>query len=401
MDFGNGPTLVPDRDATVPAAVPSPKVEGPLVSGRPLRPVALALLTLLLIGLCLYLAVPFRDALAWAFALAIIAWPIHAWIGRRVRYRDLAAALSTLAVLVLILGPGLFVAYELAREATSAAERVKEESAGGVLRGSMEKAPGLNKVVGWADRAGVDLDQSARQLVSGYTQDATSLVQGTTAALLQAAVALFILYHLFRDRFDMTRSVRTLLPLTRDETDQVFSQAADAVRANLYANVLTSVVAATGGGLMFWLTGLPSPVLWAVVMFFLSLLPVLSSALVWVPATVYLALIGHWPQAVALGTWGVVNSIVVDNLMYVWVAGHRMKLHQVPSLIAIMGGLYWFGVSGMILGPAILAVTVAVLQVWHHRMAVTPAAAAGVAEPERWAAKVPGPTPDEPPRVKV
>jgi len=306
-------------------------VEGPLASGRPLRPVALALLTLLLIGLCLYLAVPFRDALAWAFALAIIAWPLHVWIGHRVQYRSLAAALSTLAVLVLILGPGLFVAYELAQEATSAAERVKAESAEGVVRDSMEKTPGLRKVVEWADRVGVDLDRSARQIVSGYTQDASSLVQGTTSAVLQAAVALFILYHLFRDRFDLTRSVRTLLPLTRDETDQVFAQAADAVRANLYANVLTSVVAAAGGGVMFWLTGLPSPVLWAVVMFFLSLLPVLSSALVWVPATAYLALSGQWPQAVALGAWGAVNSIVVDNLMYVWLAGHRMKLHQVRA----------------------------------------------------------------------
>jgi predicted PurR-regulated permease PerM len=401
MDFGNGPDPGPDREEPAPASVPSPKVEGPLVSGRPLRPVALALLTLLLIGLCVYLAVPFRDALAWALALAIIAWPIHAWIGRHVPYRSLAAVLSTVAVLVLILVPGLFVTYELAQEATSAADRVKAESAGGVVRGSMEKTPGLRTVIEWSDRAGVDLDQSARQLVASYTQDAGTLIQGTTAALLQAAVALFVLYHLFRDRFDLTRSVRALLPLTRDETDQVFRQAAEAVRANLYANVLTSVVAATGGGIMFWLTGLPSPVLWAVVMFFLSLLPVLSSALVWVPAAVYLALIGHWPQAAALGTWGVVNSVVVDNLMYVWLAGHRMKLHQVPSLIAIMGGLYWFGMSGMVLGPAILAVTVAVLQVWHHRMAVTPPTGPAVAEPERWAANGPGATPDDPARVRV
>jgi predicted PurR-regulated permease PerM len=256
-------------------------------------------------------------------------------------------------------------------------------------------------MVAWADRVGVDVDQGARQVVAGYTKDASSLIQGTTSALLQAAVALFVLYHLFRDRGDLTRSVRTLLPLTRDETDQVFRQAADAVRANLYANVLTSLLAAAGGGVMFWLTGLPSPVLWGVVIFFLSLLPVLSSALVWVPAVAYLALIGHWPQAVALGTWGVINSIVVDNLMYVWLAGHRMKLHQVPSLIAIMGGLAVFGVSGMILGPAILAVTVAVLQVWHHRMAVTPASGPGVAEPERWTANGPGPVPDDPSRVKV
>jgi predicted PurR-regulated permease PerM len=398
MDFGTGPTPGPARESA-PAAVPSPKVEGPLASGRPLRPVALALLTVVLIGLCLALAVPFRDALAWAFALAIIAWPLHAWIAGRVPYRNLAAGLSTLAVTVLVLGPGLFVAYQLAEEATSAAEQMKADAAAGVLRGPMEKTPGLRKVTEWADRAGVDLDHRARQVVAGYTRDATALIQGSMAAVVQAAVALFVLYHLFRDRPALTAGVRALLPLTRDETDQVFRRAADAVRANLYANVLTSGLAAAGGGVMFWLTGLPSPVLWAVVMFVLSLLPVLSSALVWLPAVAYLGLAGQWPQAAALGTWGVANSLLVDNLMYVRVAGHRMKLHQVPSLIAILGGLAVFGASGMVLGPAILAVTVAVLQVWHHRMAVTPAAGPGVAEPERWAANGPGPA--ESSRVKA
>ena len=94
------------------------------------------------------------------------------------------------------------------------------------------------------------------------------------------------------------------------------------------------------------------------------------------------------------------NSVLVDNLLYIWLAGHRMKLHQVPSLIAILGGLYVFGVSGMILGPAILAVTVARLVVWHHRMAVTPSSrpAAG---PAPWAANGPEPQPDVPSRVQV
>src|SRR5262245_49954446 len=110
MDFGNGPTLGSDREPA-PTDVPSPKVEGPLTSGRPLRPVALAILTLLLIALCIRLAVPFLPALTWAFALAIIAWPVHARIARHVPNRSLAASLSTVAVVILILVPGLFVSY--------------------------------------------------------------------------------------------------------------------------------------------------------------------------------------------------------------------------------------------------------------------------------------------------
>jgi len=373
MPSMNGPTSS-DRSPgppTVPT-VPSPEVDGPLTSGRPLRPVALAIVTLVLIVLCIYLAIPFLSALTWALALAIIAWPLHVWIIRHVHGSTLAAVLTTLAVVVLVLGPLLFVSYQLAQEATSAAERMKEESAGAVLREAMQNTPGLRRLVEWADRANVDIDHAVRQMVASYTRDSSALIQGSLDAILQAVVAIFILYHLFRDRGTMMRGARRLLPLTKDEADQVFKRVAEAVNANLYANVMTSLISATGGGIMFWVLGLPSPVLWGVVMFVLSLLPILGIFIVWIPAAAYLGLTGQWPQALALTAWGIANMIVVDNLLYVRLAGARMHLHQVPALLAILGGLYVFGPSGIILGPTILAVTVALLEVWHRRAVFTP-----------------------------
>jgi predicted PurR-regulated permease PerM len=366
MPESNGTPLNPP-----PAAVPSPKVEGPLTTGRPLRPVALAAITVVLIALCAYLAWPFLAAITWALALAIIAWPLHVWVSRHVRWRGLAAGISSMAVLLLVLLPFLFVAYEVAQEATSAAEKMKSDAAEGVLKDTIQRTPGLRKFNTWADRMNVDIDQQVRNFVAGYTQDANSLVQGSVSAIIQAVVALFILFHLFKDRGSLTRSVYTLLPLTRDETDQVFDRVADAVQANLYANVVTSVIAATGGGIMFYVCGLPSPVLWAVVMFVLSLLPILGSFIVWLPAAVYLAVTNQWTPAFALIGWGVLNSVLVDNLLYFVLAGDRMRLHRVPSLLAILGGLYLFGASGVILGPTVLAVTVAILEVWHRRATAT------------------------------
>jgi predicted PurR-regulated permease PerM len=371
MPSKNGPTSS-DRDPDAPA-VPSPKVDGPLTSGRPLRPVALAIVTLVLIALCVYLAIPFLPALTWALALAILAWPLHVWIIRHIHRPTLAAVLTTLAVVVLVLVPFLFVSYQLAQEATSAAERMKEDSAKNVLRDAMEKTPGLRRVVEWADRANVDIDRAVRQVVASYTQDSTALIQGSFGAILQFVVAIFILYHLFHDRAAMLQGARSLLPLTKDESDQVFKRVTEAVNANLYAIVMTSLISAIGGGIMFWALGLPSPVLWGVVMFILSLLPILGIFIVWVPAAAYLALSGQWPQALALVTWGIANMIVVDNFIYVRLAGSRMHLHQVAALLAILGGIWYFGPSGIILGPTILAVTVALLEVWHRRAVVIPA----------------------------
>src|SRR5262245_4176843 len=102
---------------------------------------ALAALTLALVGLCVLLAVPFLPALTWGVALAIMAWPLHTWVNRHIRRPNAAAAVSTTVVVVLILAPGLFVAYQLAREATSAVEQVQRESIAGTLRDRMARAP--------------------------------------------------------------------------------------------------------------------------------------------------------------------------------------------------------------------------------------------------------------------
>jgi predicted PurR-regulated permease PerM len=147
----------------------------------------------------------------------------------------------------------------------------------------------------------------------------------------------------------------------------VFRLAADSVHANLYADLVTSLIDAATGGLVLWAVGLPSPLLWGVVMFVLSLLPVVGIPVVWVPAAIYLGTSGHMLGAAAVVAWGIAAGVLVDNLLYARLAGDRMRLHQVPTLIAFLGGLAVFGASGMVLGPAILAVTVAVLDVWHRR----------------------------------
>jgi len=156
---------------------------------------------------------------------------------------------------------------------------------------------------------------------------------------------------------------------------------------------VTSLIDATGGGLLFWVLGLPAPLLWAVVMFVLSILPVLGAALVWLPAAAYLALGGRWLPAAALVGWGVLSFMVVDNVIYVRLAGARMRMHEVPALVAFLGGVAVFGLSGMILGPAILAVATALVEVWKQRL-THPASASGLAAPAkasgRGAAAVPG-----------
>lgn len=303
-------------------------------------------------------------------ALAIIAWPLHRRVRRYITTPKLAAGISTAVVMLVIVGAGLFVAYHLAREATSVSDGLATSELPTAIRGKLAAVPVLQSALTWMDRVGVDLEMEIRKVVGGYTQDASKLAQGSLAAIIQLLVTAFLLFHLLLDSSDFRQGLRDLLPLSRPESDQVMCRAAESVHASVYANFLTSFIDATGGGLMFWYLGISEPLLWGTVMFVLSLLPVVGAGLVWVPVALYLAVSGQWVSFLMLVTWGLLTFVIVDNFLYFRLIGTRMRMHQALALIGFLGGISIFGISGMILGPVILALTIAFLEVWKQRLAI-------------------------------
>jgi len=364
------------------------RLPSPEPSGRHFPPVsdfvrlgALAVITAALVALCLRLIVPFLPGVTWGIALAIIADPIDRAMARRIGNRTFSAILSTLLVAALILVPGLFVAYRLAMETATAAKQIQAATADAGRFSSLAELPGMSQVVPWLDRFGVDLEAQVRSFIGAHTQDVAQLTQGSAAAVVQFLLTIFVLYYLFRDRERFLAGLRELLPLTHAECDQVFDGAAGSVHANLRAAVITSAIDSVTFGLTFWAVGLPAPVLWASVMFILALVPILGAALVWIPAALYLLVSGRWPAGAAVVACGLALFIFVDNLLYSRLAGDRMRMHPVAAMIAFLGGIALFGTSGMVLGPATFAVTLAVIEVWRHRMRRNEAA--GAADRER------------------
>ena len=129
---------------------------------------------------------------------------------------------------------------------------------------------------------------------------------------------------------------------------------------------------------MFWVLGLPAPLLWGAVMALLAIVPVLGAFAVWVPAALFLALAGSWGKAIVLTIWGAGVVSLIDNLLYPILVGRRLRLHTLPVFIAIVGGILLLGSAGLILGPPTLAVTVALVDIWRRRTAQGHVAERGV-----------------------
>jgi predicted PurR-regulated permease PerM len=168
------------------------------------------------------------------------------------------------------------------------------------------------------------------------------------------------------------------VPLSEAESEEVFQRVVDTIYATIYGTLAVALAQGLLGGLMFWVLGLPSALLWGTVMTLLAIVPVLGAFIVWVPAALFLALVGSWGKAILLTVWGLGVVSLIDNLLYPILVGRRLRLHTLPVFIAIVGGILLLGSAGVILGPVILAVTLALVDIWRRRTAAGLAAETGV-----------------------
>jgi predicted PurR-regulated permease PerM len=180
---------------------------------------------------------------------------------------------------------------------------------------------------------------------------------------------LFVLFFLLRDRHRGLAALRSVVPLSEAEADKIFRRVADTIHATVFGTLLVAAVQGALGGLMFWWLGLPAPLLWGLIMGLLAIVPVLGAFVIWVPAALFLALQGDWGKALILTAWGAFVIGLIDNLLYPIFVGKKLRLHTALVFIAIVGGLALFGGSGVILGPVVLAITDALIEIWRRRTA--------------------------------
>jgi predicted PurR-regulated permease PerM len=328
----------------------------------------IALLVVLVIALyvCWLMIQPFVNVLMWAAVLSVVFYPMHRRILDRTGKPSLAAAGSTLAVILLILLPVTFITVAVVRELSGAAAGFQAPD----HSWSIPTPRGVSWIV---ERLGhyVDIDRaSAQKFLAQRMQTWGAALAGSTlvvvggvvGAVTQTLLVVFTLFYFFRDGERIRQAIYEMLPLQRVQWQDIMSRTQDVIAATVYGVLAISAIQGTLGTFIFWALGLPSPLLWGVVMFFLSMIPLAGAFLVWVPAALYLALTGALVKAGILVVWGILVIGSIDNILSPRLVGRRASLHELLIFFAVLGGLQVFGVLGLVLGPVVVAMTLALIE---------------------------------------
>lgn len=342
--------------------------EGGFWSRERTMALALFLLTTVALVVCFFILRPFISALAWAIGLAVVAYPVYKWITRKIKNKSVAAGLAVLLVAVLVVGPTILVLRHITLEAAAGVEKIRPMLTPEGWKSLSEKNPRLAGILERVEKQ-VDMRQAAERAAGAISGTAMAFVRGSVRSFVELLIIFFALFYFVRDARACTGTVRSMLPLSRHEAEHLLCRLRDTIHAMVYGTVTISAIQGTLGGLMFWWLGLPSAVLWGLVMGLLAIVPVLGAFVVWIPAAIFLALQGAWVKAIILTAWGTVVIGLIDNLLYPALVGRKLHLHTLAVFFAIVGGIMLFGAAGIIIGPVVLSATVTLMDIWHRRTA--------------------------------
>jgi predicted PurR-regulated permease PerM len=323
---------------------------------------------LLLIYLVFRISEPFLSALAWAAILVTFFYPMHKRLAKRLSPVQ-ASVISTVAVTVLLIAPAILVTTFFVREAVSISR--------GVQHSIVEQhAPIIAKSRSWIAHhvPGIDpnadifgtLEQGIEKQAGFLAERIGTILKNIAAFIFDLFVMIFAMFYFFRDAAKILGAVRSIMPFDAQHQDAMIIQVQELISASVITSLVVAAIQGALGGVGFALVGLPAPVFWGVLMAFFSLIPVVGSGLIFVPATLWLGFSGHWGRAIVLLAICAGVSTVLDNVLRPLMLGGRTELSGLVVFISVVGGVSLFGMLGLVLGPILVAMAAGVLTVYRE-----------------------------------
>ena len=312
---------------------------------------------------------PFSAAILWAVIAAILFTPVYQRLLDRMPQRPGSAALLTLLLIIgIVILPAAVLMGALVGEATTIYGRIQSGEIN-VVQLLADFRAGLPQ---WASaalqRLGITNFAAARDMLGGGAADGVRAILGQAlllgqslfGLLIKLAVMLYLTYFLIRDGHKMQRRIAEAVPLRTDHLELLVKRFIIVVRATIKGSIVVAILQGLIGGLVLWALGIEAALLWGVLMGAASLLPAVGTGLVWVPMALYLFVTGAIWQGVVLVFCGLFVIGMVDNVLRPILVGRETRIPDYVVLITTLGGLQLFGFHGIVIGPVIAAMFIAV-----------------------------------------
>ncbi len=323
--------------------------------------------------LCFRMMQPFLMPIFLALVLSTLLDPIYETLARRMgNGKTLASLIVCLGLTVAIVLPVLFLSISLAREANDAYQNLRDPETVKKIAAWLDPGanPLLRKIQPWLPSSvrlesfdiGTQLGSQAQRIGVAALAVAATFATGAFNFLMDYFIMLVVLFFLLRDSTYFAGGIRRISPLSDKQEDLFVQRFRVVTKATVLGTLVTALVQGFLSGMIFFVLGLSNPILWGSLTALLSLVPMIGSASVWVPWTLYLLAVGSYGSALIFFASQVVVVGGIDNFLRPMLIEGRVGMHTLVVFFSILGGIGYFGILGMFVGPLVFAMVIALLE---------------------------------------
>ena len=295
----------------------------------------------------------------WAAVLAVVFTPVYQWLYRYTGGHGSFAAIGTIfGIVILVAIPATFVTTLIAQESVTLYQTLTQADTEPISL--VERVGVLAQSTEWLGVTAPAVEEWVRDSVARLADTVASSMysfgQVTIQIVIQLAVAFYVLFFFLRDGRELIEKLLHFIPLSAGREQMILTRFSETTRAVVQGTLLIALVEGLIGGVTFWLVGVSAPALWGVVMTVFSIIPVLGPALIWLPMGLLLIVTGSLWAGIIVLAMGIVVISVIDEFVRPIVVGRKAKMPDAVVLLATLGGLATFGISGFVIGPIVAAV---------------------------------------------
>ncbi|MDQ3266667.1 MAG: AI-2E family transporter [Myxococcota bacterium] len=311
---------------------------------------------------------PFVMPLLLGAFLVVLMMPVQDYFTRKLKNRvRLSAALSTSVVFLVVVVPLAVIAYLVAREVLGVMGYAKALLDQVDLRQELLNSlpRGVRRYVRLDPRS-KEVERAVLGVISGGAGMLTGMVKASTEFAINLFLLVVALYYFFIDGRRLVNEGARLLPIDRRYFETFAKEFKDVAYAIIYGNTLTAIIQGALGFVGMWFAGVPHAPIWGVAMVVVALIPIGGTALIWGPVGIALIVSGNYTGGIFLLAWGTFLVSTIDNVIRPRLCGARMALHPLLVFLSMFGGLAVFGMMGLLVGPLIASIFMAMVRIYRR-----------------------------------
>jgi len=216
------------------------------------------------------------------------------------------------------------------------------------------------------------LEQGLGKLTSSFAEAITKFIFSIPKRILEIFIAFFVMYYLFKDGDNIIPKVQNLLPVDKKHQQIIIKQSKLITYGVIYGAILVALIQGVLGTMGFYIFGISTPIVWGILMAFCALVPVIGTAIIWLPAAIVLMINGYiggesiliW-KSIGLIIYGILIIASVDNLIKPKIISAKTRIHPIIILIGVIGGIALLGFIGALIGPLLLSLSITIAKIYQ------------------------------------